>query len=79
MEWQQIEKAPKDGTPVLLVDDRGNIDTAVYICDLKEEQEFVRHAKDGDVYRTVTVDRGYWASEKCICPTHWMPLPPPPA
>lgn len=78
MNWQPIETAPKDGTKVLIVDESGNMDVAIYIEEWRERQEFVRSAKDGNVYRTVREDLGWWDSDYCIGPTHWMPLPEPP-
>ncbi len=78
MNWQPIGTVPKDGTRVLIVDREGNIDLCAYVSEVYERQEFVRHAKDGDVYRTVREEFGYWQSETVFDPTHWMPLPPPP-
>jgi hypothetical protein len=78
MNWQPIETAPKDGTRVLLLNESGEIEVAGYVEDFYERSEFVRKAKDGDVYRTVLVDCGYWQTEVAVCPTHWMPLPEPP-
>lgn len=73
MEWQPIETAPKDGTPVLLFEWRG---------DPWEEPEaniFVGewdHHRDGELYKTQWVCTEYEAFNHN--PTHWMPLPPPP-
>jgi hypothetical protein len=77
-EWQPIETAPKDGIRVLIVNEDGDIDIASYIEKWAEELEFVRKAKDGDVYRTTKIDVGYFDSGFTFCPTHWMPLPEPP-
>lgn len=74
MTWQPIETAPKDGQKVLLVNGDGAIDIGCYVEDWLETSKFVRHAKDGDVFRTVREDFGYWDT-KIYCPTHWMPLP----
>ena len=79
MDWQPISTAPKDGTKVLIVNEYGGIDVAGYVEEWRERTEFVRHAKDGDVYRTVREECGYWESETAYCPTHWMPLPPTPS
>lgn len=76
--WQPIETAPKDGTLVLIVNDEGAMDVAGFADAYQEHQEFVRTAKDGDVFRTVRLDCGYWDTEKAYCPTYWMPLPAPP-
>ena len=79
MDWEPIETAPKDGTRVLIVDGDGNIDLCGYQESFYTRQEFVRKAKDGDVYKTITEEDGYWESEITFSPTHWMPLPNPPA
>ena len=75
MEWQSIETAPKDGTKVLIVNGDGAIDVAEYVEQWNERDEWVRKAKDGDVYRTVREECGYWDTDTAYCPTHWMPLP----
>lgn len=75
MKWQPIETAPKDGTKVLIVNDEGAIDVAGYFEQWNESKEFVRTAKDGDVYRTLREECGYWCTDTAYCPTHWMPLP----
>jgi len=75
MEWQPIETAPKDGTKVLIVNSDGAIDVAGYVVQWDEHSELVRKARDGDVYRTVREDTGYWDTETAYWPTHWMPLP----
>jgi hypothetical protein len=51
--WRDISTAPKDGTRVLIFGKEG-IDVAKYIESWSEHQEYVRTAKDGDVYKTVT-------------------------
>jgi hypothetical protein len=80
MEWQPIETAPRDGTRILVADNDGNRCIAKYVEDFHERQKFVRKAKDGDVYRTVREDYGYWDMETdaLYLPHHWMPLPDPP-
>lgn len=75
MKWQKIETAPKDGTQVLLCDSHGNVGCGYYAEDWAERREFVRKAKDGDVYRIVREDIGYWDSNLDYCPDFWMPLP----
>ena len=77
-EWKPIETAPKDGTLILIVNDDGAIDVAKYEPEWREYQEYVRTAKDGDVYKTVREDVGCWSTDFAWCPTYWMPLPAPP-
>lgn len=72
--WQPIETAPRDGTPVLLTDGK-RCAVAGFVPQWHEHKEFVRHAKDGDVWRTVREDTGYWNTAE-FCPTHWQSLPP---
>lgn len=79
MKWQTIETAPKDGTRVLIVNDEGEIDIAGYVEEWTWKKVFVRKATDGDVYKTVQDEVGYWDTDNAYCPTHWMPLPKPPA
>ncbi len=69
MEWEQIETAPKDGTAVLTVN-------GDWIC--------IRSWDDGKYSRN---PKPYWRCfgpwsvtfQRQRQPTHWMPLPKPPA
>lgn len=64
--WQPIETAPKDGTMVLIADARDG-----YVCE-------ARHLDEGRGWWARNNDpTDYWGEE--IFPTHWMPLPQPPA
>jgi hypothetical protein len=66
MEWQSIESAPKDGTAVLLFAADG-------ICvGLFRADEWV--ISQGDYVPREAGD-AFWVGE----PSHWMPLPEPPA
>ena len=62
MEWQPIETAPKDGTPVLLWALLDWKDDLVPVCGwyAQSSRKWLCHAA--------------WLN-----PTHWMPLPAPPA
>ncbi len=63
-EWQSIETAPKDGTPVLLyIPSVNDMVTAKYLGRQWVLCEFGGYAEDGDLDGD---------------PTHWMPLPSPP-
>lgn len=68
-QWQPIETAPKDGTPVLVWESEYGREalTAAYI-------EFTDPPPDG--YHSGWFDRVHGHSE--LQPTHWMPLPHPP-
>lgn len=69
MEWRPIESAPKDGSDVLVVNDRG-----IFVAQWNEDgpdnclDEFW-HVRDGK----------YWHDLRGMKPTHWMPLPDPPS
>lgn len=62
MEWQPIETAPKDGTPIL--------------CFTPDEQ--FSPITGIDVLWFENGDWLYNANIVLDPPTHWMPLPPPP-
>jgi hypothetical protein len=72
--WQPIETAPKDGTPILVADAK-SVEVGVW----QEETE------DDTECGVVTIpgfDAGWWGSEwqpGGKQPTHWMPMPDPPA
>ena len=73
MEWQPIETAPKDGTPVLVLfaKDPNDADDEDWILvvewhDMGSELAFPWRAPDGGT--------GYNPERA----THWMPLPNPP-
>ncbi len=68
-QWQPIETAPKDGTPVL-----------VY-AQLDPPEKWAAYMRDLPPLIAITSwhhDAGF-----CVCevrePTHWMPLPDPPS
>lgn len=70
--WQTIETAPKDGTHLLATD--GAIMTTV-------------HWYEPPTWPGIPQGRGWWDLVVCGAyaedgewhPSHWMPLPPPPA
>jgi hypothetical protein len=66
-EWQPIASAPKDGTRVLICNAEGDSYHWAYVARCKRTRWLVLEANNG---RTVHV-----ASD----PTHWMPMPSPPA
>lgn len=62
--WRPIESAPKDGTPVLVGWNAGGWEPSK--C----------HCEDG-VWGHLTHEMGFLPCDPQ--PTHWLPLPPPPA
>lgn len=62
-EWQPIETAPRDGTPILV----GCVGRGVLIATWYERMKCFSEAITGT---------DLWGAKT---PTHWMPLPPPPA
>ena len=71
MEWQPIETAPTDETPILVWG-------GTYETDLSEpykNDEIRLVSRSGAIwYETGGCYYASWVSN----PTHWMPLPPPP-
>jgi len=65
--WQPIETAPKDGTNVLLLNDKGNMAAGLWLDGVLGSGWFLRGGNKPDYF--FNNHRG---------PTHWMPLPPPP-
>lgn len=78
-EWQPIETAPKDGTPIFIFqpDDHHFGYREVYTCDRSAKTVYF----DDKRYAI-----GYWRpwggwgnrNRSRVSPTHWMPLPEPP-
>jgi len=69
--WKPIETAPKDGTRVL-IEDRG-----IYIAYWSERCAFEQF-KTMPGWQIFDCEDG-WYSVAAEAPTHWMPLPAPPA
>lgn len=65
--WQPIESAPKDGTNVLIAEDQNGIHGEAYYDD--EESRWY----------WANTGRGDYPDPREPFPTHWQPLPPPPA
>jgi len=62
--WQPIESAPKDGTFVLVIDSEYGDHSGAFVA------------------RYTEAFSGCWLTSHTphvVCPTHWMPLPTPPA
>lgn len=75
MDWQPIETAPKDGSPILVFCETLRRDRdAVYVCRWTTPLKI-------DIY---SGGPGYWVEAGGeqyaeYKPTHWMPLPEPPS
>lgn len=66
--WQPIETAPKDGSSVLVTNDRG-----MFVASFDVE------GPDDCLDRFWHVWDGKWSRDlRGSLPTHWMPLPDPP-
>lgn len=70
--WQDISTAPKDGSDFIGVDGGGRICIYRY-----EKQEFHKRPKPYFLSRSGGYDSVTW--DRDHQPTHWMPLPNPPA
>lgn len=78
--WREIDSAPRDGTPILIVHADGHIGLATLRDDslpdlrLVSENQAWAGLRSGDRWPAVWLG-GYRATEA----SHWRPLPPPPA
>jgi len=77
MTWQPIETAPKDGTPALVYASREGWRGSAIVCAFY-------HANQWRIYGVVNGPpfTGKIKSTQCldeVIPSHWMPLPAPPA
>jgi len=80
-DWQPIETAPRDGTPILLFWDEGHLDSR-FVGYFDTEANEAPHRDNRSMYpfgpfvwRISMADCGAVAEELV---THWMPLPEPP-
>jgi hypothetical protein len=71
--WQPIETAPKDGTRILVFDDDGEVLPTRFA---RWTHPFTEDALAGFV---TGWNSEFNVPESWCSPTHWMPLPPPPA
>lgn len=72
MEWQDIESAPRDGTPVLLFTSwawADGDDGAMFVVGQYDERSKQWH---------FVTPPNYWNGSDGITINAWMPLPPPP-
>jgi len=77
--WQSIETAPKDGTWILGINNRGN--QAVIIWS-EDAPHWAQRSREKGEYRggwihpfTDSVQSTFWNGGCGSVPTHWMPLP----
>ena len=87
MEWQPIETAPRDGTPIQVkIPGHGSDNVVAWFDDLMDSDgqscggwHWMEDNEPPDCW----TDGICWASNAddvaSVQPTHWMPLPPPPA
>ena len=66
-EWQPIETAPKDGTPIL-----------AYVEDVAIQMEYSYFLKEWGPVWLAAHGCGCCGEYSVPEPTHWMPLPDPP-
>ena len=76
MEWQPIETAPKDGDAVLLWSDLWAMTWGIQLGFYMDGKWY---CGEGEVAEDETEDLGDDIGEVNAGPTHWMPLPDPPA
>jgi len=81
--WQPIETAPKDGTEILAYREDCGVLLIRYGClvDFETEQDQKKYSED-DLFQRDWFMADFimgWRLECDLVPTHWMPLPEPPA
>lgn len=78
-QWQPIETAPKDGTPILILDLDGESIEITEWCEHFPLYDY-EPVKGTDLYRRINTQadrQGFWNGNGHRA-THWMPLPEPP-
>ena len=73
-QWQPIETAPRDGTPILLTDGRSCVHLAWYQDAYEPYPWFLVDSFDHRTNEQGT-DTVELNSAMEVWPTHWMPLP----
>lgn len=70
-QWQPIETAPKDGTAILLSNERG-----AWMA--KYDPVYPSGYRPENPWFSLMLNHDHMRKGKPCAPTHWMPLPPPP-
>lgn len=71
MEWQPIETAPKDGTPIIVGNSAGP--WVARYCAV-----FQSGYRPENPWQCMMLNRWHMPRHASSVPTHWMPLPEPP-
>lgn len=69
--WRSIETAPKDGTAILIGNERG-----AWIA--KYEPVYPSGYRPENPWFSLMLNHDHMRKGKPYAPTHWMPLPAPP-
>jgi hypothetical protein len=67
-EWQPIETAPKDGTQIFAINNRGNRAALRWMVGLNGKEGWIVMFSDANPHP-------FWNGACGSVPTHWMPLP----
>ena len=81
MDWQPIDTAPKDGSPILLGYYRKNLDGSIYqqggqpiVARWLPQRKAARRRGDAEANWAAHTER-LLSGDQPFAPTHWMPLP----
>jgi hypothetical protein len=79
-DWQPIETAPKDGTPILLFYPGPDYDSGNYHSDGEAVGVTMAVVRGRTTANGYLIWEGYYSAvdPSYATPTHWMPLPEPP-
>lgn len=78
-EWQPIETAPKDGSWILAINNRGNQAVIIWSHSAPHWTERSDAPRGGWIHPfSDGIQSTFWNGGCGSVPTHWMPLPEPP-